>query len=172
MSATDCPVTFVTKGYPIPTRQPGRFVYDGFKRSNGFEVESTAHPGSWSVIAAYTFNDGHKQIGFPGRSLMNAPRHSASTWATWTRRNGPLSGLTLGGGVFAVGDRVANLFETLSIPSYTRLDGLVRYEHGKWDVQLNLKNLTSERYYETDAVQGLLLPGAPFSPELTFRIKL
>ena len=71
-----------------------------------------------------------------------------------------------------VGERVANLFETLAIPSYARVDGLVRYERAKWNVQLNLKNLASERYYETDAVQGLLLPGAPFSPEVTFRLTL
>ena len=48
----------------------------------------------------------------------------------------------------------------------------MRYERVKWNVQINLKNLTGERYYETDAVQGLLMPGAPFSPELTFRLKL
>ena len=159
-------------GYPIATRQLGRFTYDGFKRSNGFEVESTAHPGSWSVTASYTFNDGNKRIGFPGPSLMNAARNSASAWATWTRRPGRLRGLTLGGGLFAVGERVANLFETLEIPSYARVDGLVRYERAKWNVQLNLKNLTSRRYYDTDAVQGLLLPGSPFSPELTFHLKL
>jgi iron complex outermembrane receptor protein len=161
-----------SNGYPIPTRQLGRFTSDGFKRSHGFEVESTAHPGSWSLIAAYTFNDGNKRIGFPGQSLMNAARNSASAWSTWTRRDGSLRGLTLGGGVFAVGERVANLFETLEIPSYARIDGLVRYERAKWNVQLNLKNLTSRHYYDTDAVQGLLLPGAPFSPELTFRLKL
>jgi iron complex outermembrane recepter protein len=159
-------------GYPLPTGRLGQFSNDGFKRSNGFEVESTAHPGPWSLIAAYTFNDGNKQIGFPGQSLMNAARNSGSMWATWTRREGSLRGLTLGGGMFAVGDRVANLFETLEIPSYARIDGLVRYEHAKWNLQLNLKNVTSERYYDTDAVQGLLLPGAPFSPELTFRLKL
>jgi iron complex outermembrane recepter protein len=159
-------------GYPLPTRRLGQFTNDGFKRSNGFELESTAHPGSWSVMAAYTFNTGDKQIGFPGQSLMNAARNSGSAWATWTRRDGNLRGVTLGGGVFAVGSRVANLFETLTIPSYARIDGLVRYERVKWNVQINLKNLTGERYYETDAVQGLLMPGAPFSPELTFRLKL
>ena len=159
-------------GYPIPARQLGRFTYDGFKRSNGFEVESTAHPGAWSLMAAYTFNDGRKQIGFPGHSLMNAARNSASAWATWTRRTGRLRGVTLGGGAFAVGERVANLFETLDIPAYARFDGLIRYERAKWNVQLNLKNLTSQHYYDTDAVQGLLLPGAPFSPEVTFRLEL
>jgi len=161
-----------TNGYPLPTGRLGQFTNDGFKRSNGFEVESTAHPGSWSLMAAYTFNTGDKQIGFPGQSLMNAARHSGSVWATWTRRDGSLRGVTLGGGLFAVGSRVANLFETLEIPSYARIDGLVRYERAKWSLQVNLKNLTGERYYETDAVQGLLMPGAPFSPELTFRLKL
>jgi iron complex outermembrane receptor protein len=159
-------------GYPLPTGRLGQFSNAGFKRSHGFEVESTAHPGSWSLIASYTFNSGDKQIGFPGQSLMNAARNSGSAWTTWTRRGGNFRGLTLGGGLFAVGPRVANLFETLEIPSYARVDGLVRYERVKWSLQVNLKNLTGERYYETDAVQGLLMPGAPFSPELTFRLKL
>jgi len=159
-------------GYPLPTGRLGQFSNDGFKRSNGFELESRAHPGSWSLMAAYTFNSGDKRIGFPGQSLMNAARNSGSAWMTWTRRQGNLHGVTLGGGLFAVGERVANLFETLEIPAYARVDGLVRYERAKWNLQLNLKNLTGERYYETDAVQGLVMPGAPFSPELTFRLKL
>jgi len=172
MQTTAAIFSIEANGYPLPTGRIGQFSNDGFKRSNGFEVESTAHPRSWSLIAAYTFNSGNKRIGFPGQSLMNAARNSGSVWATWTRRDGNTRGLTFGGGVFAVGERVANLFETIEIPSYARIDGLVRYERAKWNLQLNLKNVTGERYYETDAVQGLLMPGAPFSPELTFRLKL
>jgi outer membrane receptor protein involved in Fe transport len=154
------------------TGQPGSFTTNGYKRSSGFELESTAHPGSWLVIAAYSFNTGDKRVGFPGQSLMNAARNSGSAWATWTSRDGQLRGVTIGGGASATGVRVANLFETLEIPAYVRVDGLLQYERAKWAVQLNVKNLTNRRYYETDAVQGLLLPGRPFSPEFTFRLKL
>jgi iron complex outermembrane receptor protein len=86
--------------------------------------------------------------------------------------SGTLRGLTFGAGVFTAGERLANLFDSLRIPGYARVDALASYDRPKWGLQLNLKNLTSERYYDTDAVQGLLLPGAPFSPELTFRVKL
>jgi len=158
-------------GYVLPTAQFGVVTYDGFKKSSGVEVETTSHTGPLTVLASYTFNDGDKRVGFPGQSLMNAPRHSGSTWATWTARTGRLQGLTIGGGAFLVGERVANLFDSLHIPSYARLDALASYERTRWTVQLNLKNITSERYYETDAVQGLLLPGSPFNPEVTFRLK-
>jgi iron complex outermembrane receptor protein len=161
-------------GYVLP--QPGApfgtVTYDGFKKSAGFEAEVTAHPGRLSVRGAYTFNTGDKQVGFPGTSLMNAARHSGSAWATWVERDGRLRGLTFGGGVFASGERVANLFDSLLIPRYARVDALVGYDRGRWGLQMNLKNLTGERYYDTDAVQGLLVPAAPFSPEVTFRVRL
>jgi iron complex outermembrane receptor protein len=161
-------------GYVLP--QPGgpfgSVTYDGFKKSSGFEAEATAHPGRLAVRGSYTFNTGDKRVGFPGTSLMNAARHSGSVWATWAEREGRLRGLTWGAGVFTAGDRVANLFDSLRIPGYARVDALLGYDREKWSLQLNLKNITSERYYDTDAVQGLLLPGAPFSPELTFRVKL
>jgi hypothetical protein len=71
-----------------------------------------------------------------------------------------------------VGEPVADFFDTLTIPAHhARFDRFVRYDRAKWALQLNLKNLASERYYETDAVQGWLLPAAPFSPEVTVRVK-
>jgi iron complex outermembrane receptor protein len=157
---------------PEPGGAFGSVTYDGFKKSSGFEAEATAHPGRLSVRASYTFNTGDKRVGFPGTSLMNAARHSGSAWVTWAERDGMLRGLTFGAGVFTAGERVANLFDTLRIPGYARVDALLSYDRTKWGLQLNLKNITSERYYDTDAVQDLLLPGSPFSPELTFRIKL
>jgi iron complex outermembrane receptor protein len=157
---------------PDPGGPFGSVTYDGFKRSAGFEAEATAHPGRLSMRASYTFNTGDKRVGFPGTSLMNAARHSGSAWATWTGRDGMLQGVTFGAGVFTAGERVANLLDSLRIPKYARVDALLSYNRTKWSLQLNLKNITSARYYDTDAVQGLLLPGAPFSPELTFRVKL
>ena len=158
-------------GYVLPTAQFGTVSYDGYKRSSGVEAETTAHAGPLTLLASYTFTDGDKRVGFPGQSLMNAARHSGSTWATWSTRTGRLQGLTLGAGVFLVGERVANLFDSLEIPAYARVDMLASYDRPRWAVQLNLKNITSERYYETDAVQGLLLPGAPFVPEVALRVK-
>jgi iron complex outermembrane receptor protein len=158
-------------GYVLPTAQFGTVSYDGYKRSSGVEAETTAHAGPLTLLASYTFTDGDKRVGFPGQSLMNAARHSGSTWATWSTRTGRLQGLTLGAGVFLVGERVANLFDSLVIPAYARVDMLASYDRPRWAVQLNLKNITSERYYETDAVQGLLLPGAPFVPEVALRVK-
>lgn len=174
LQATAAVFALEATGYVLP-EPGGRFgsvTYDGFKKSSGFEAEASAHPGRLAVRASYTFNTGDKRVGFPGTSLMNAARHSGSAWATWAERDGRLKGLTFGAGVYTAGGRVANLFDSLRIPGYARLDTLVSYDRTKWGLQLNLKNITSERYYDTDAVQGLLLPGAPFSPELTFRVKL
>jgi iron complex outermembrane receptor protein len=158
-------------GYVLPTGQFGTVTYDGFKKSSGVEVETTSHTGPLTVRTSYTFNEGDKRVGFPGQSLMNAPRHSGATWATWSARTGRWQGLTIGGGAFLVGERVANLFDSLEIPAYARMDALAGYERARWAVQLNLKNVTSERYFETDAVQGLLLPGSPRHAEVTFRVK-
>src|SRR6185369_6507565 len=86
-------------GYVLPTAQFGTVSYDGYKRSSGVEAETTAHAGPLTLLASYTFTDGDKRVGFPGQSLMNAARHSGSTWATWSTRTGRLQGLTLGAGV-------------------------------------------------------------------------
>jgi iron complex outermembrane receptor protein len=173
LQTTAAAFSLESTGYvvPVPGGRIGSVTYDGFKRSKGVEIETTAQPGPLSLIAAYTFDTGDKRVGFPGRSLMNAPRHSGSTWATWTAREGRWRGAAIGGGLFLSGERTANLFDSLTIPAYARVDALVRYERARWTAQLNLKNVSSERYFETDAVQGLQLPAAPFSPELTFRVR-
>src|SRR5262245_17445833 len=171
LQTTAAVFTLEANGYAIPAGRPGSVTFDGYKRSSGVEMETTAHPGRVSIIGSYTFNTGDKRVGFPGQSLMNAARHSGSAWGTWTMRDGRLRGLALGGGAFAVGRRVANLLDSLVIPAYVRVDGYASYDRQRWALQLNLKNVASERYYETDAVQGLLLPGAPFCPELTFRVR-
>lgn len=174
LQATAAVFALEATGYVLP--QPGgpfgSVSYDGFKKSSGFETEATTRAGRLALRSAYTFNTGDKRVGFPGTSLMNAARHSGSTWATWTERGGKLQGVTVGAGVFAAGKRVANLFDSLQIPAYARVDAFLGYERAKWGLQVNLKNVWSERYYDTDAVQGLLVPGAPFSPEVTLRVKL
>ena len=174
LQATAAVFALEATGYILP--QPGgpfgSVTYDGFKKSTGFETEATTHAGHLALRAAYTFNTGDKRVGFPGTSLMNAARHSGSAWATWSARDGRLRGVTVGVGVFTAGERVANLFDSLRIPAYMRVDAVLGYERPKWGLQVNLKNVGSERYYDTDAVQGLLIPAAPFSPEIRFRVKL
>lgn len=134
-------------------------------KSRGIELDVVGEiaPG-WNIIASYGLNDAFvsEDNSIPeGDRLVNAPRNSASLWTTYEIQSGDLQGLGFGAGVFFVGDREAELPNTITIPSYVRTDATIFYRRDNWRAALNFKNLFDIKYYDS---QGFLLyPGAPFT---------
>lgn len=60
------------------------------------------------------------------------------------------------------GKRWTNQTNTLSVPGYTRWDGLIGWRQDAWTVTLALTNLTDRKYWRSNA-----MPGAPRSALLT-----
>ena len=95
------------------------------------------------------------------------PVHSASLWLmkSFEGRFG------LGGGVNYVGDRMANLANTVVLPEYITADAMAWTQLGKLRAQLNLRNIFDPEYIVSahGTVGNLNMPGAPRSVMLTLR---
>ena len=119
----------------------------------------------WRLIASYTWLDASftEDPARRGNRLANAPEHNGSVWSTYDFV-GLLHGLIVGGGIIYVGEREANDSNTFQLPGYTRWDANVAYRFGhdqRWHLQLNVQNLTDERYYDSGGSFVPMYPGAP-----------
>ena len=53
-----------------------------------------------------------------------------------------------GGGAVYMSSRYANNTDLVEVGAYTRLDATLAWRHPRWDMRLNLFNLTDVRYYD------------------------
>ncbi len=155
---------------------PGFSLPIGEAESRGVEFDLSAElTPAWSVIASYAYTDAKitkDTAGKEGRRL-GAPRHGGSFWTRYQFLQGPLDGLSLGAGVFAVGTRQGDLFgladNTFQVPGYVRADLMAAY---RWQIgkstltaQLNVENLFNREYIITaggiDDPDLSLTPGPP-----------
>ncbi|MEM0674217.1 TonB-dependent siderophore receptor [Dickeya oryzae] len=130
----------------------------GKVKSKGAEAEvHTQLTPEISLMAAYTYTDAVTKDSYTASQVNKTPsaipRHSASTWGSYSFQNGPLRGVTLGTGVRYVGSSYGDNAESFKVPAYTLYDAMARYELGSLSsqlkgttVQLNVNNLTDKRY--------------------------
>lgn len=139
-------------------------VQTGEQESQGIEFDLSGQiTRNWSVILSYSYLDAEitRDNRFPvGNRLPTAAPHRFSLWTKY-EFDGSLKGLSLGGGVFYVGDRWDSLNNNYQLPSYVTVDLFTAYRLTNPDltIQLNLKNVFNERYYE--GAFGFVYPGAP-----------
>lgn len=152
---------------PDPTRTNFQ-IQSGEERSRGIEVEvaGTILPG-WDVIGAYALTDARitedTNVTRVGREKPNVPEHAASLWTRYTFQGGPLKGLSLGGGVFYVGERPGDLLDSYRLPEYVRFDALIGYRFRQFQAALNFQNLTNTTHYVSGGSRTSIFPGPPFS---------
>jgi catecholate siderophore receptor len=129
----------------------------GRVRVQGLELSATGRiTPAWQVFGGYTLLDGRivsspeigtgadAGIAAQGKRAPNTPRHTATVWTTF--RVAPQ--WEIGGGVLAASKRTLNNFETAELDGYTRLDATVAWLQKRYEVRLNLQNLTDEHYFE------------------------
>ncbi|HEX5788336.1 MAG TPA: TonB-dependent receptor [Woeseiaceae bacterium] len=128
----------------------GRQETVGEQRVNGLELGVTgALTERLQLAVSYTFLDSEIVDDGPvgeddGNVFPNTPRHSASLWTTYQ-----LTGaVEIGAGAIYVDQRYGNTANTVWAPSYTTYDLMAAYEFSeRFDVQLNVRNLSDEVYY-------------------------
>lgn len=97
----------------------------------------------------------HTTDGTDGSIPANTPKDTFNIWTTYNIDKQ----WEIGGGPFFMSQRyVANSgisstlpqgnIDKVSVPSYTRWDATVAYHQPKYEVRLNLLNLTNKRYYD------------------------
>jgi catecholate siderophore receptor len=136
----------------------------GETRVDGFELGASGKiTNKWQVFANYTYLHGEltksgtvnvAASGAParyvdglydGNDIPSVPENSASFWTTYQ----VLPQLTLGAGAYYVDSRFGNTANTVEVPDYWRYDAMAKYVVSKnLDLQLNVQNLTDERYYD------------------------
>ena len=130
----------------------------------------------WSVIAAYTYQDGAitKAQGAPGAitiakgsELAETPDHTYSLWNKYEVNS--IWSLALGvigrSSMYAAIPQAGN--STL-LPGYTRYDAAVFAKLSEnTDLQMNIENLTNKEYAINSHNNNNIVPGAPMSGRAT-----
>ena len=152
----------------------------GQQSSAGVELALAMEPvRGWSLDANLavlrprfdSFNElvGSGLVSRNGNRPVNVPETTASVWNSYRFAPQWQAGL----GVQYVGERSANNANTLTIPAYTTLDLLLRYEVSRnFNLALSVGNVTNEDYAlsaPNGGAQWLL--GAPRTVLLTARAK-
>ncbi|MGX5700269.1 TonB-dependent receptor [Acinetobacter kookii] len=112
----------------------------------------------WDISAGYTYLDSEAtkngvscrgttctdQTVFNGNQMPNVPKNSTTLWTTYQ----VLPQLQLGAGATAMDKVYGDLANTKYVPGYVRYDAMARYNvNENVDLQLNVNNLSDERYF-------------------------
>lgn len=135
----------------------------GETRVDGIELGVNGNiTDKWAVSAGYTYLDsemidggfvntaatGQPAVYAPnpsnGNQVQNVAKNSATLWTTYA----VTPALTLGAGAVAMDKVYGNATNTKFVPGYVRYDAMARYNVNKnVDLQLNVNNLSDERYF-------------------------
>ena len=154
---------------------PGQYELTGAVRVNGFELGAAGRiTRKWQVLAGYAHLDARiaeasaldaTQSNVPA----NTPRHSASLWTTYN-----LTGeWEVGGGATYMSKRYASNTNVVSVGNYVRADAMLAYHQPKYDVRLNLLNLTDRLNYDLliPSDGGRSVPGIRRAALVTYTYK-
>ena len=164
---------------------PSQQINVGKQRTNGLELSASGRlPGRWDVSAGYAYLDGRMvdslaritslqlptvSVASLGKVPALTPRHSAFMWAMKDLGRG----FSLGGGLNYVGERFTSLTNRVTLPSYLTADLAASYKVGRYEVGLNLKNVSDKKYIVSShgSNDNLILPGPPRELQVALRVK-
>ncbi len=152
-----------------PGAEPGSTVLTGSQRSEGVEISLQGElRKGWHVIGAMTFQESEitstTAAAPAGRKAALVPEFSASLWNRV--QLSPRFDVALG--VVHQDQQFASITNAVVLPSYTRLDAaLFFFVSDNLDLQLNIENLTDERYWFTAHNDNNITPGSGLAARLT-----
>ncbi|HME98694.1 MAG TPA: TonB-dependent siderophore receptor [Terriglobia bacterium] len=142
---------------------PTRIIQTGRTRSNGYEAALNGRiTGSWKITGGYAYQD-----AFIASTTINAaigarvgqvPRHTFSLWNNYQI----VPRLGAGLGIIHRSDMYAAIDNTVTLPSYTRVDAAVFFpltENMRF--QANVENIFDRKYYVNADSNTNISPGSP-----------
>jgi catecholate siderophore receptor len=155
----------------------GFFLKTGQLRSEGLEIGLQGEvTKNWQVFGGYTYLDARVQKPFgntaalasiipSGNKLALTPEHTFSLWNKVDFGAGWGTGL----GLIYQGSSFAAVDNTVTLPSFTRVDGAVYYSFrdNRTRLALNVENLFDKKYYPTVDGNNNISPGSPRAVRLT-----
>jgi len=165
----------ITKNNARTQNTDGTFSPTGQIRVQGFRtgVAGSITP-EWSVWGGYTYLNAKITQGVgvltTGAVPLNTPQNSATLWTTYTFDKK----WEIGGGPTYMGQRYANNTNTVSVPDFVRLDATAAYKSEKYDVRINVFNLTDAYFYDQVIASdgGRAVPGSGLTAMLTLTHRL
>lgn len=157
--------------------QAGNSVLIDGQETKGLELSLSGDiTDKWSVIGAYTYQDGEitKDQGNPGNinvtkgtELAETPDHTFSLWnkyqinETWAVALGVIGRSEMYAAIPKVGD-------STTLPGYTRYDAAIFAKlSDKATLQFNIENLSNKAYAISAHNNNNIIPGAPISGRAT-----
>ncbi|MGM8063368.1 TonB-dependent receptor [Vogesella indigofera] len=133
------------------------------RHTDGVEVEVAGRLSEkWEVFAGATLMDPKIDQGWANNAPTDAnkgavpkytPKKTANIWTTYKVTDKVTAGVGLYyTGKRYVADSSSDQSRTRFAPSYVRADAMLSYEERKYNVRLNVNNLTNKKYY--DALYG------------------
>ncbi|MGJ8619730.1 MAG: TonB-dependent receptor [Methylophilaceae bacterium] len=159
-----------------PNQAGDSVLIDG-QETKGLELSLSGDiTDKWSVIGAYTYQDGEitKDQGNPGNinvtkgtELAETPDHTFSLWnkyqinETWAVALGVIGRSEMYAAIPKVGD-------STTLPGYTRYDAAIFAKlSDKATLQFNIENLSNKAYAISAHNNNNIVPGAPISGRAT-----
>jgi catecholate siderophore receptor len=139
-------------------------VYGGYAYLDALITKSTS-----AIAHPYTTSPATAALPLQGKTPSLTPRHSGSLWLN--KLIG--AGFSAAGGVNVRSSMYASASNVVALGRAVTLDLALFYRARPWDLALNLKNVTNERYFASahGGNDNLNTPGAPRTIEATVRYK-
>lgn len=153
---------------------PNYYVTTGAVRSQGWEAEVSGSPlPNWNVIAGYTqVNTSYTSSPTDQGQSYNGetPRNLFKLWNTYRFAQGPLQGLTVGGGMY-VQSNTWRIDPQYHQSGYALFSGKVGYQFNQHlEANVVVNNLFDKRYYDRAPSSYFAEYGAPRNVMLTVRV--
>lgn len=142
-------------------------VFDS-QKTRGAEASLDAQlTNQWHLLGNVTvqnavITDNPQGISSVGKHPQGAPADIANLWTTYDFSVAGVPGFRVGGGLNYQSKSFSDITNVNSIPAYLIANALVGYETPHWGIDLNIQNLTNQRYFVAANAAGAYV-GAPFS---------
>ncbi len=132
------------------------------QRSQGVELEVTGRIlPNWQINAGYSFIDANLKENGEKYRKENTPKHSFNFWTRYDVTQGVLQNFGIGIGGNYVGEKIAWIDRSLTVPSYMVVDAAVYYKLKKVQLAVNVGNVFNKTYWLGAFDYTRLFPGTP-----------
>lgn len=121
---------------------PGFQVQTGEATSRGLEFSAQTEWRDFGFDASATFLETENADGY---TIATVAETTGSLWVNYSPSQGALRGWSFGAGARYTGEKWDGA-DSQKTPSYTLYDARVAYETDRYNVALNVRNLTDERH--------------------------
>lgn len=138
-------------------------------QTDGFEIQLSGNvTDQWLFTGGYSYLSGHQTTlsgngDGEGQRLAQLPKHMFSMWNKYAVNDKWQLGL----GLLYQAEQYASLSNSVTLPSFTRVDAAVFYVHDEQlSMQLNVNNLFDREYYPSAHNDNNISTGQPLNARL------